>query len=256
MQDLRLVLLLVGGIAIVALVIHGLWISRRSSHSQAHEPSAISAMRDTDGFDQDGIGEVRVVHTDHSSESALKTSGGSTDGAPKIHVQNESNTADFLSMPEHMMQRTSSDGSQGQYDQEVFVINIMSRSGQQLQGEALQVALKQQGFQFGDMSLFHLYEDHESGGECLFSLINMVQPGAFDSDNLQSLETPGVSLFMQIPKNSKALACWELMLEHAERLADALDAELMDAQRHVLSDDYIEQCRTQLRAIDAARLAV
>nr|WP_192867818.1 cell division protein ZipA [Thaumasiovibrio subtropicus] len=62
MQELRLVLIVVGVLAIAALLIHGLWTSRKEQPAKFGE-KPLKKMSDVDdqGFDQDGIGEVRVV---------------------------------------------------------------------------------------------------------------------------------------------------------------------------------------------------
>ena len=68
MQDLRIVLVIVGALAIAALVIHGVWTNQRNKRAQLKNsppksvPNKRSAeSRDVDGFDSDGVGQVRVV---------------------------------------------------------------------------------------------------------------------------------------------------------------------------------------------------
>ena len=118
----------------------------------------------------------------------------------------------------------------------------------------LHAAVKQQGLTFGDMSIFHQLDDSEHQ-ERLFSLINMVEPGVFDVETIDSLTTPGVSLFMQIPQHSSALACWDKMLQCAQNIADQLGAELMDQSRKSLTNAHVQTCRQELEAIDNARMA-
>lgn len=67
MQDLRIVLVIVGALAIAALVLHGLWTNQRNKRAQQKNtaPKAVAAKRssesrDVDGFDADGIGKVRL----------------------------------------------------------------------------------------------------------------------------------------------------------------------------------------------------
>ena len=62
MQELRLVMIVIGAVAIVALLIHGLWASRKERPEKFGERPIQKVMeKDKDGFDQDGIGAVRVV---------------------------------------------------------------------------------------------------------------------------------------------------------------------------------------------------
>ena len=66
MQDLRYILVALGGIAIAALLIHGLWSNRKNRQAPIKEKplgrmESKSRERDSDAFDSDGIGQVRVV---------------------------------------------------------------------------------------------------------------------------------------------------------------------------------------------------
>ncbi|KXO09325.1 Cell division protein ZipA [Moritella sp. JT01] len=64
MQDLRLVLIILGFIAIVALVTHGLWSNKKNQVKPLKDKplSKVGAnVKDKQGFDLDGIGEKRVV---------------------------------------------------------------------------------------------------------------------------------------------------------------------------------------------------
>ncbi|QUJ66733.1 cell division protein ZipA [Photobacterium sp. GJ3] len=65
MQELRLVLIIVGVLAISALLLHGLWSSRKDKPAKFGEKPigrlGEGKQKDTEGFDQDGIGSVRVI---------------------------------------------------------------------------------------------------------------------------------------------------------------------------------------------------
>lgn len=69
MQELRLVLIIVGALAIAALLLHGLWSSRKEKPAKFGEKPlgklGEESSVDVDGFDQDGVGSVRVVNSDN-----------------------------------------------------------------------------------------------------------------------------------------------------------------------------------------------
>ncbi|ART79917.1 cell division protein ZipA [Oceanisphaera avium] len=76
MQDLRIILIILGAVAIAALLIHGLWTSQKGRQKPMREkplskvaPTPLDKTDETtDGFDSDGIGRVRVAGH-HQAES-------------------------------------------------------------------------------------------------------------------------------------------------------------------------------------------
>jgi len=131
--------------------------------------------------------------------------------------------------------------------EEVIVINVMARRGTTFQGSDLLPILLSQGMRLGDMSIFHRHADSSGNGPVIFSMANMVKPGTFDLGSMNEFSTPGISFFQQLPGPLNNMKNFERMLNTATTLRDALDGELKDENRSVLTRQTIEHYRQRIR---------
>jgi len=129
----------------------------------------------------------------------------------------------------------------------VIVLNVMARSGDYFNGADALAALKADGLQHGEMMIFHYYPE---GGEDrpVFSLANTVEPGTFDLNTIDHLQTPGLSLFMQLPGPMASREAFELMLRTGRSLAQQLGGDLCDERRNVLTLQTIGHLKEQIEA--------
>jgi cell division protein ZipA len=81
-------------------------------------------------------------------------------------------------------------------------------------------------------------------------MANMVKPGSFDMAELDAVRTPGVTLFMTLPGPLPALDAWDMLLPAAQRLAELLDAQVLDEGRNALGRQRLAHVRDGQRALD------
>lgn len=134
-------------------------------------------------------------------------------------------------------------------------MNVMAFKGETFNGTHLLDILLKCGMRYGDMNIFHRYSDAKGEGALLFSMANMVKPGTFDLDTMDQFETPGVSLFMTLPLDADSMQSFDLMVDTARSIAEALDGELKDEQRSVMTRQTIEHCRQRIRDFELKRLS-
>ncbi len=137
----------------------------------------------------------------------------------------------------------------------IVTLYLAARAGEVLHGTDIVVACEKAGLSYGHMGIFHRLDDNHPERGPIFSLANLVKPGSFDMSRLNEIRTPGVSLFMTLPGPLPALDGWETLLPAAQRMAELLDAVLLDEERNALGRQRIAHLREEMRNYDRKREA-
>jgi cell division protein ZipA len=135
----------------------------------------------------------------------------------------------------------------------VLIVTVVAKD-HDLDGGGLKQIVEACGMEFGDMDVFHRFEDGADQGAVQFSMANAIKPGTFMLDEMDTTSTPGVSFFMSMnepldPKN--ALEC---MLATAETVANNLNGNLLDDDKSVLRPQTKEHYRERVRVHEMNKL--
>ena len=139
--------------------------------------------------------------------------------------------------------------------EEVIIINVMARPGTVIEGRRMLPILMKHGMRLGEMSIFHRHADNSGKGPVMFSMANMLRPGTFSISDMETFTTPGVSFFMQLPNKLGNMQCFDQMLQTAQAVKEALDANLKDENRSVFTRQTIEHSRQRIRDFELEMLA-
>jgi cell division protein ZipA len=137
-----------------------------------------------------------------------------------------------------------------QVDPEVLVISLVMSESQTISGATLLPMLLTLGMKYGDMNIFHRHEDNAGNGKVTFSLANMMNPGTFDLDNMETFSTQGISLFMTLPNAGDAFAVFEQMLSSAKHLALEFQGQLLDDKRSVMTKQTEQHYISKIREFE------
>ncbi|GKX54993.1 cell division protein ZipA [Leminorella grimontii] len=288
MQNLRLILIVVGAIAILALLVHGLWTSRKERSSIFRDKPfkrGITQKKEQpfDSLDE-GVGEVRVRSVSTPSADPLVSSSSprkseepiiSSIGEPQEPDLVDSATEDAKepspiqmsfddvllddNEPEEVEQPAATNASDSAEQSAVsspeplkelvIVLHVSALNGGTVAGEPLLQSILHAGFKFGAMNIFHRHVDPAGSGPVLFSLANMVKPGSFDPEHMADFSTPGVSIFMMVPSYGDAHQNFKLMLQSAQRIADDVGGVVLDESRHMMTPQKLETYKAQIREV-------
>lgn len=137
---------------------------------------------------------------------------------------------------------------------EVLVVNVMSREGELFHGPELLQVMITAGLKHGDMNIFHKHVDGHAENPAVFSVANILNPGTFDLDAIEEFTTRGVSLFLAMPSVISNRDAFEDMLRTAQQIRAALDGELRDDHRSVMTAQTIEHYRQRIHDYELRKL--
>lgn len=135
--------------------------------------------------------------------------------------------------------------------EDLIVVHLMAKEGGEINGRALLELLVHAGLRHGPMDIFH-YRNPQ--GKTEFSLANCVRPGTFNPDAMADVNTPGVTLFLQLPCTADAMESFEHMIEMARFMASNLNADLLDEEHSTVTPQVVEYYREKLRAFARKQL--
>ncbi|WP_238549465.1 cell division protein ZipA [Congregibacter litoralis] len=147
------------------------------------------------------------------------------------------------------------DGAGGDIETEVIILHVMSRDTDGFSGKDILEILLACDLRFGDMNFFHRHEQQAGRGPIQFSVANMLQPGVFDIDNMDAMQTRGLVFFITLPGPEDMIQAFDYMLETARVVARNLGGELLDESRSVLTQQAVEHSRQQIRELERRLLA-
>ena len=142
------------------------------------------------------------------------------------------------------------DDSRAQYAdkppaQEIIIsLYVRAPNGHEFAGPAIFRSMSSVGLRYGNMDIFHHYGAGDLRTDTpLFSVANMLEPGYFDLQDIDNLATPGLALFLQLSGPLDGAVAFELFLNTAQRLAEALSGELYGEPKKLLDSIAIDKMR-------------
>ncbi|MCO4830876.1 MAG: hypothetical protein KC524_08270, partial [Gammaproteobacteria bacterium] len=266
---------LILGLVIVVVLVHGFWVQYFGSDrlplkldkrfvSTAPESNAGKDVIDLKAELPNGgarvvkVGTSQIPVSDPAQarvrQSAAKTPrddpAGSTEaasrGAHDEGAQTNERPADAAAAAQAPSSASDASPLTAQQETLFLVLNVLG----DLSGQPLLESLMDQGFEYGEKSIFHRLDE---AGYPKISLANAVEPGIFDIASMNALTTPGVTIFMCAHECEDAPAVFEELLLAAAHLAEDLGAQLCDDRRSAVTEQTVAHLRQTVQEFQFRR---
>jgi cell division protein ZipA len=249
MDTLRVILILIG-IGIVAIVYF--W-SRRESGGGVTLPQSLRfrmpkralqwLQRLRDGH---GTETASAESEEHPFKQQLDAETASSFGS---FVAERGPLETDQAQDSHVMADVDADLIAPGGEQLVISLCVLAHDGERFAGDAIIQAVEDLGLQFGAMNIYHCLAKAADGhGQAVCSVANLLEPGHLKIDNPQNFATPGLAIFMVLPGPQEPREAFETLLEVGRGLASALDGELCDESRSVITNQTIGHLKEKIES--------
>ncbi|MBC7751234.1 MAG: cell division protein ZipA C-terminal FtsZ-binding domain-containing protein, partial [Candidatus Saccharibacteria bacterium] len=131
--------------------------------------------------------------------------------------------------------------------EQIIAIHLIPKSGRALEGRTVLRLLRKYGLRFGEMDLFHRFEETTGEGAMMFSVLKYTPdgPAGFELETIEQENFEGLSFFLALP-GIKPLQGFDMMMSTAQRLGSECYAQLLDDQMNLLSEQLKSHYRHQV----------
>lgn len=122
---------------------------------------------------------------------------------------------------------------------DIISLNVFAMPEHNFAGYELLQALLAANLRFGEMSIFHRYQEDIEKPKILFSVASATEPGTFDLNAMGSYSCTGLTLFMRTDQTTEPQKVFDMMLATAKQLAEDLSGEIYDAEHEPFTKDSL-----------------
>lgn len=246
LNDSSAVILIVGALAVLAFVIHGLWFSGRSINRKLVKGNK----EDQEIVKSDGVGKVRIVTAKEPSQNSalkLETYGQISNSNVKSNFEAAENSA-----KEDVSEiKIVADNRAFEVKQNSSIeINIICDQDRPFKGLDIQELCNKYGFIRGPYNIFYVYENPgEANPIVVFRICSLEPPYNFPLD-MTDYKTQELALYMNVPAKGKALSYFKALRMAALIIQTQLGGILRDNYEKALSESDLNNIEKQMSFYD------
>ena len=123
---------------------------------------------------------------------------------------------------------------------EVYVLLVMS-TAQEFKMTEVNQALLGVGLTYCNQQ--GIFVKNDNMGNAFIKVANMLEPGTFPQENMQSYLTPGVAMILELPTTVRAPAAMHDLIIMARKISQRLHGRLYNMERHLIKESDLQSMR-------------
>ena len=131
--------------------------------------------------------------------------------------------------------------------QMIVVFHVVAREPDTFTGPMIEQMMAELELEHGEMGIYHYNIQRLDKKQSVYCVANMLKPGIFDLESMEDFTTPGLTFILQLPGPEDELKSFNIMTEHAQRLAAFLNGDLLDENRNPVSKQSITSYKEQVQ---------
>ena len=122
---------------------------------------------------------------------------------------------------------------------EIFVLMVMT-AAEEFEMTKVNQALYGVGLTMSEQSIF---VKKDNMGNAFIKVANLLEPGTFPTEDLESYSTPGVAMILELPTSVRAPAAMHELIMMARKVSQRLNARLYNMERQLIKESDLQSMR-------------
>ena len=129
----------------------------------------------------------------------------------------------------------------------LVIFHVVAHQGEEFTGPMIVRMMSDLELEYGEMGVYHYNVERLDKKHSMYCVANMLKPGVFDLEQMDTFKTRGLTMILQLPGPEDELKSFNIMVEHAQRLAAFLNGDLLDEDHNQISKQSITLYKEQVQ---------
>jgi cell division protein ZipA len=129
----------------------------------------------------------------------------------------------------------------------LVIFHVVAHEAEMFTGPMIVRMMSDLDLEHGEMGIYHYNIERLGKKHSVYCVANMLKPGTFDLEAMDTFKTRGLTMILQLPGPEDELKSFNIMVEHAQRLAAFLNGSLLDEDHNPITKQSITLYKEQVQ---------